>query len=51
MKMEVWRLLSTIDAVVLKREYSERLISLHKRFSDPLCGACNGSAFFVGEIE
>ena len=36
MKMEVWRLLSTVDAVVLKREYSERLIGLYKCFCDPL---------------
>ena len=50
-EMEMWSLLTAINTVVLESEYSEKLIRLDKRFSDPFRRARNGSAFFVREIE
>ena len=51
MKMKVRCLLTAIHAVVLKREYAERLEGLCKGIGNPFGGARNRAAFFVSEIE
>jgi hypothetical protein len=51
MKMKVRRFLSAIDPVVLKREYSERVVSPDERLCDSLRGDQYRAAFFARKIE
>jgi hypothetical protein len=51
MEMEVRCLLSTEDAVVLERKYSEGTISLDERLCDPFGRDHNGPALLVRKIE
>jgi len=51
MEMEVRRFLSAINAVVLKRKYSERPIRLDERLCDSLGRDQNGRTFLIGKIE
>ncbi len=51
MKTKVRCLLSAVDAVVLERENSERLVGLHERRCDPLGCAGYSATFFVRELE
>ena len=51
MKMKVRRLLSAIDTVVLKREYPERLESVHQCFRNSLRCTRNSRTFLIGYVE
>jgi hypothetical protein len=51
MEMEVRCFLSTVDPVVLKRQYPEGFVSLDERLCDSLGRDQYGSAFLVRKIE
>jgi len=51
MKVEVWCFLPAKDPVVLKRQYSERLIRFYKRLCDFFSRDHYGRAFLMRQIE
>lgn len=51
MEMIVRRFLSAVDAVVLEREDSERLVCLQESLCDSFGCAGDGATFFIGKVQ